>query len=799
MRVPFGWLQDFVKVDVSPEEVCDYLVMLGFSDVQVLPGEWDCLENFLTGRATKVEPHPANPKLKVVEVNVGYTSLVSVCGAPNVNLGEMYPVAMPGSKLGSGKVVETAEIGGVESQCILCSGWEAWLDDSRDELLKLDSHIAPGTRLIEALRLDDPVIEMDVTPNRGDCLGLIGIARELAAVFGKELIIPEPAVNDDGPRVGELASVEIEDTEGCPRYGAIVLEDVLVRGAPAETRARLRQAGLRPINNVVDAANMVLFETGHPLHTFDLDKLKDGRIIVRRAGRGEKITAIDDVEYKLDTEDVVIADPEGPVAIAGVIGGRDSEVGPGTKRVLIEGAFFDHAFIWRTSKRLGIASEAAYRFARVVDVGAVLYVIARTASLIQADTKCRVSKGMIDVYPNPVLPRHVLANPKRVNRLLGTSIPEQEILDYLERLGFLVSPGKDLEVVVPTRRSDVQGEADIAEEVGRLYGYDRIDLTTGHRRDSHGTYPEEALDADWVREMLIGIGLHEAVTDPTMGPEKIDFYGMASPGLVEIRNPVGIQNSVLRPSLLPGMADVLVKNERQGQEEVGFFELGRTYAKQGEGFEETVRLSVGISGISRPREWHSKPRPFDFFDLKGIVEGVCEGRGADVIFEPGNHEKLHAGRQAVIKLANSDTNSVIGYLGEMAPDVCEALGSKRRLYIAELDFQRLREAAGDSGRYRSLDRYPAVKRDLAVIVPKKIMESQVRSVILANGGSLVESVDLFDVYEGEQIPPGTKSLAYAIVFRSPERTLTEAEIDSLQKDMENALESDFGGKIRMKS
>ncbi len=799
MRVPFGWLQDFVKLDVPPEEVCDYLVMLGFSDVRVLPGEWDCLENFITGRVIKVEPHPSDANLKVVEVNVGYASLVSVCGAPNVNLGEMYPVAMPGSKLGSGRVVETAKIGGVESQCILCSGWEAWLDDEKDELLKLDSHIAPGTKLIESLRLNESIIEMDVTPNRGDCLGLIGIARELAAVFGKELIIPEPAVNEDGPRIGELASVEIEDTEGCPRYGAIVLGDVTVRGAPAEIRARLRQAGLRPINNVVDAANIVLFETGHPLHTFDLDRIKDGRIIVRRAKKGETITAIDDVEYRLVPDDVVIADPDGVVAIAGVIGSRNSEVGPATRRVLIEGAFFDHAFIWRTAKRLGIASEAAYRFSRVVDVGAVLYVLARTASLIQLDTKCNVSSGMIDVYPNPVLPRHILANPKRVNRLLGTSIPEQEILDYLERLGFMVSPGKDLEVVVPTRRTDVEGEADIAEEVGRLYGYDRIDLTSNHSRDSYGKYPDETVISRRVRDMLIGIGLNEAVTDATMGPDRIEFFGLESPELVEIRNAVGVQNSITRPSLLPGMAEVLVKNERLGQEDVGFFELGRTYSKKGEGFEEVARLAVGISGTSQPRAWHAKPRPFDFYDLKGIIEGVCEALGADIVFEPGSHEKFHAGRQAVVNLVKADNSSVIGYLGELAPDVCEVLGSKRRLYIAEIDFKQVREAVRGAGRYRSLDRYPAVKRDLAVTIPKKILESQVRSVILSNGGSLVESVKLFDVYEGEQIPSGTKSLAYAIVFRSSERTLTEAEIDSLQKDMEKALESDFGGKLRMKS
>lgn len=798
MRVPFGWLQDFVKIDVSPSEVCDHLIMLGFSDARVLPGEWDCLENFITGRATKVEPHPSDPHLKVVEVNVGYATLTSVCGAPNITLGEIYAVAMPGSRLGSDKVVETAAIAGVESHCILCSGWEAWLDDSRDELLKLDSHIAPGTKLVEALRLNEPVIEMEVTPNRGDCLGLIGVARELAAVFGKELIIPEPAMNEDGPPVGQLASVEIEDIEGCPRYGAIVLEDVVVRGAPAETRARLRMAGLRPINNVVDAANMVLFETGHPLHTFDLDTIKDSAIIVRRARKGETIVGIDGEEYKLMQDDVVIADPDGAVAIAGVIGGQSTEVSQGTKRVLIEGAFFEHTFIWRTAKRLGIDSEAAYRFSRVVDVGAVLYVLARTASIIQSDTECSISRGMIDVYPKPILPRHVLANPKRVNRLLGTSIPEQEILDYLERLGFMVSPGKDLEIVVPTRRTDVEGEADVAEEVGRLYGFDRIDLTSAHSCDSYGKYPDDALDARRVRDMLLGIGLNEAVTDAMIGPDGIELFGLGSAELAEIRNAVGVQNSIMRPSLMPGMTGVLVGNERLGQEEIGFFELGRTYAKKPEGFEETVRLAIGLSGTREPMAWHTKPRPFDFYDLKGIVEGVCEALGAEVTFEPGTLERFHPGRQARIILADKDKACDIGYLGELAPAFSEELGSKRRLYIAQLDFQKMREAAWGARRYRTLDRYPAVKRDLAVIIPKKILESQVRSAILAGGGKLVESVELFDVYEGEQIPPGTKSLAYAIVFRSPERTLTEAEIDALQKDIEAALESGFGGKIRMK-
>jgi phenylalanyl-tRNA synthetase beta chain len=799
MRVPFGWLQDFVKIDVTPEEVCDYLIMLGFADAQVLPDEWGCLENFVAGRATDVAPHPEDPHLKVVKVNVGYATLTSVCGAPTVNNGEIYALALPGATLGSGKQVETASIGGVESQCILCSGWEAWIDDSRDELLKLDGEIAPGTKLVEALRLDEPVIEMDVTPNRGDWLGLIGVARELAAVFGKELIIPEPSLSEDGPAVEDLASVEILDPEGCPRYGAIALENVEVEGAPAEMRARLRMAGLRPINSVVDAANTVLFETGHPLHAFDLDKIPDGKIIVRRAVKGEKIVAIDGNEYKLSTEDVVIADSEKPIAIAGIIGGKDTEVTAATKRVLIEGAFFNHSFIWRTSKRLGIESDAAYRFARGVDVGAVKYVIARASSLIQCEGECKVSVGMIDVYPAPEPPRHVFVNPKRVNRLLGTAIPEQELLDYLERLGFMVSPGKDLEVVVPTRRSDVGCEADIAEEIARLYGYDRIDSKTRRTCESYGTFPPDARFVNSVREDLKGMGLTEIVTDSTMGPETIKAYGLQPLDIVEIRNPVGIQNSILRPSLLPGLLDVLVSNEHRGQEDLACFELGRTYLRLGSGYQEPLTLAIGVSGPRQPRSWYSKSRTFDFYDLKGILETLAAGLGFRLDFRVGSHELLHPGRRAQVMIEGTDGKKEIGYLGELTRSVSETAGSKRRLYVAEIAMDELVERFTARRKYQELQRFPAVKRDLAVIVEKKILESQVRDVIVGRGGDLVEAAEVFDVYEGDQIPAGTKSLAYAIVLRSPERTLTEQEIDAILGRVEEALKSDLGGSIRRSS
>ena len=694
MRVPFGWLQDFVKIDVSPEEACEYLIMLGFADARVLPNEWDCLENFVAGRVIKVRTHPEDDHLKIVEVNVGYAALESVCGAPNITAGKIYAVALPGAKLVNGRAVETSEVAGVTSQCILCSGWEAWIDDSKEELLKLDADIVPGTQMRKALGLDQAVIEMDVTPNRGDCLGLIGVARELAAVFGKELNIPEPGVKSNGRPIDKLASVEIQDRAGCPRYGAAVLEDVSVANSPAEIRARLRLAGMRPINNVVDATNLVLFETGHPLHAFDLDWLTGRRIIVRRARASETLRAIDGKQYDLKPEDLVIADEEKPVALAGIIGGAGSEVTPSTKRVLIEGAFFDRSLVWSTSKRLGIESEAGYRFARVVDVGAVLYVLTRTAGILQEQTGCTVARGLIDVYPEPRPAVRVLANPKRINRLLGTSIPEQEILDYLERLGFMVTPGKDLDVLVPTRRTDVSCEADIAEEVARMYGFDRIESVISHNCRSYAGFPEEMRLRRRVRQKLIGIGLMEAVSEPMLGPETLGAFDLAGADTVEIRNPVGVQNSVLRPSLLPGMVEVLVANERRGQDAVRFFEIGKTYFRDGKEFGENNRLALGLSGTSQRRIWYGEDREVDFYDLKGILESVGELLDVHLRFEPSSRSVLRAGRTADVSIMMDGNSRRIGYLGEVAHAVAENAGSRRRLYVAEVDFDVL---AGEAG------------------------------------------------------------------------------------------------------
>lgn len=796
MRVPYRWLQDFVKIDVPPEELCQQLIMLGFSDAEVLPNEWEMLDSFVAGRVMKVEPHPAVSGLKVVDVNVGFAEHKSVCGAPNVEEGQVYPVALPGAKLGSGIVVEQAKVSDVMSECILCSGWEAWIDDSREELMVLDENAAPGSSLIEVLGLDEPVIEIEVTPNRPDCLGLIGIARELAAVYGKELLIPEPSLGDDNGENTGTARVEVLDVEGCPRYGALVCDSVEVTRSPAHVRARLRLAGLRPVNSVVDATNTVLFETGHPLHAFDLAKIEGQTVVVRRGRSGEKIKAIDGNEYDLDQDDLVIADIEKPIAIAGVVGGENSEVDFSTRRILLEGAFFDHARVRHTSKRLGVNTEASYRFERGVDVGAVLYVLARAASLIRTETKCPFYAGKIDVYPDPQPPRHILADPKRINRLLGTSIPEQEMCDYLERLGFLVSPGKELEVVVPSRRNDVESEADVAEEILRLYGYDRIGERTTVSTQSYGRIVGNLQTIARIEEVLMGMGITQVLTDSMVGPTSLEKFRVPADDAVRVRNPLGIETSFLRPTMVPGVVEVLATNLNRGSERAAVFEIGKTFAARDGGFGEKYTLTVGLCGIESEKSWHAKSREVDFFDVKGIVESLAGFLGVDITFGAADLVSLHPGRRAGVLLADEGREVAIGYVGELLPSIVEGLGLTHKVFVAEIDLGALMERVQEGVRYEKTPRFPALKRDLAVIVPRSVREADVRGLIISAGGPLLRGVDLFDVYTGGQIPEGTISLAYSVVFQSDERTLQEDEVNSLQKKIEDSIANRLGGKLR---
>ncbi|MGQ9602927.1 MAG: phenylalanine--tRNA ligase subunit beta [bacterium] len=797
MRIPFGWLQDFVKLDIPPEDLCEPLIMLGFSDAYVIPNEWDCLEGFVVGKALSVSAHPSDHRLKVVEVNLGFAKAISVCGAPNVFEGGLFAVALPGAKLASGHTVASTEIGGVKSEVVLCSGFEAWLDDSKDELLELGKELMPGTPLLEALGLDEPVIEVEVTPNRSDCLGLFGIAREVAALFGKELIKPEPAPKENGRPVEELVSVEIKDTKGCARYGAMVLEEVKVGKSMAFLRARLRLAGIRPINNVVDATNMVMFETGHPLHPFDLDKISGSKILVRRARAGEKLIGIDHKEYQLSQEDLTIADEDKPIAIAGIIGGKNTEVDGNTSTVLLEGAFFDNASIWRTAKRLGITSEASYRFARGVDIGAIPYVVTLASEIIQEMTGCRACVGRIDIYPEPRKTVYVEASPKRINKLLGVSIPDQEICELLEQLGFLILPGKELLVGVPTRRADVQCEADIAEEVARLYGYDKIPASREKCCASQGKV-SRIWEILWsIRNALTGMGLTEVVTDPMVSPDLVDQFGVNRDEMVGIINPVGIHTSALRTLLAPALIRTLTENQNKGRLGVAIFEIGKIYRRGNDGFYEAYMLGLGLAGIRNPRVWWSVETDYDFFDMKGIVEALLHSMRCDYEIKPGGPGFLHPGRKAIIVNKVGQAESEIGYIGELSPALSKKYDARGRLYLAEI----LVDALIFEEEFRkALEpiKYPGVKRDIAVVVSKNVHDADIRRIILDEAGNIVESIDTFDLYEGNQIPEGTKSLGYAIVFRSYERTLEEKEVAEIEARIEARIKADLGGFLRRK-
>ncbi len=797
MRIPYRWLQEFVKLDISPEQLCEPLIMLGFSDAQVIPNEWDCLKDFVVGKVLSVSAHPSDARLKVVEVNLGFGKATSVCGAPNVFKDGLYAVALPGAKLANGLVVTKAEIGGIKSEVVLCSGMEAWIDDSKDELLELGNDMIPGAPLVEALGLDDPVIEVEVTPNRSDCLGLFGIARELAALFGKDLIKPEPAPREDGKPIEDLVSVEVLDTQGCPRYGARVLEEVKVRGSSAHVKARLRLAGIRPINNVVDATNIVMFETGHPLHPFDLDKISSSKILVRRAKQGEKIIGIDHKEYKLSEEDLLIADKDGPIAIAGIIGGKNTEVDQNTRRVLIEGAYFDKASIWRTAKRLGITSEAAYRFARGVDIGAIPFATTLASEMIQQTTGCKVCRGRIDVFPEPKKAVYIEASPRRINRLIGISIPEQEICELLEQLGFLVSPGRELLIGVPTRRADVESEADIAEEVARLYGYDRIPASKEKCFSLQGKV-SRTWELHWfIRAALTGTGLNEVVTDTMTSPELIDLFGLDRESIVEIANPVGVHTSCMRALLSPGLIKTLIENENRGRRGGAIFEIGKIYKKMDAGYYEPYRIGVAMGGIKQELAWHSPETEYDFFDIKGTVEVLLETLSCDYEIKPGGPNFLHPGRKAVILSKAGREVSEIGFIGELSPILVKEFKARSRLYVAEIDADAL---VLEEGFRRVVEpiRFPAVKRDIAVVVSTDVLDADVRKIIIEEGGEIVESIATFDLYQGDRIPKGTKSLGYAIVFRSSQRTLEEREVAEVEARIEARIKRDLRGFLRRK-
>ena len=802
MRVPLSWLAEWIELPGDRELLLSRLTLAGLeieSEERTRPD----LSEIVVGEVLACEPHPDADRLSVCRVGLGGGEpLTIVCGAPNVGAGQKVAVARPGTRLPDGTRIRRVRIRGVESAGMICSAQELGLGEQHDGILVLDPTALPGGSLEEVLPPADTVIEVEITPNRGDWCSLLGIAREVRALFGGELRLPPV----DPPEVEEPASaavaIRVEDTAGCHRYVGRVVRDVVVGPSPAWLVHRLEAAGLRAVNNVVDVTNLVLLEFGQPLHAFDLERLADRRIEVRSARAGEKILTLDGEARELGEDDLVIADGRGPVAVAGVMGGADSEVGPETRSVLLEGAHFAPARVRRTARRLGLHTESSYRFERGVDPEGVRRAVDRAARLLAELAGGAVLRGAVEVLGDPPPRTHeILLDPRRVDRLLGTDLGGETMAAGLERLGIrtTVAPDGRLRCQPPSWRNDLHLPEDLAEEVARIHGYDRIPSTLPRGACRPARAPRRVAVAEEARDLLAAAGLIEAVTLSFYDPGDAERLRLPEDDprrcIVELENPILRDQRALRPTLVPALLRAARRNLDRQAGRVRLFEVARVFRAraQGELPEERLRAS-GVLAVAEPRGlWEPNPPPPVFFRAKGAVERLLVGLGLRARFSRAEGEPwLHPGAAAEIRVGRER----LGVVGELHPATAAAFGIDVPCAVFELDLEVAAAREPTPPQLRPVSNQPAVRRDLALLVDREVAAEELADLIRRRGGDSLISVSVFDRYEGEGVPEGRVSLAFRLVFQRPDRTLTDAEVTGAVEGIVRALEERFGAALR---
>ena len=834
MRVPLSWLGDYVEFDLGPEALAERLTLLGMEvqGIERWGGDW---QNVVIGELLSVEKHPNADRLSLTTVRIGDGEpLAVVCGATNIAAGQRVPVALPGAVLPGDRRIERTEKMGVVSNGMLCSGDELNLTGDADGILILPADAPIGVALSDLY--GDTVLDVDVKPNRGDALSLIGLAREVAALTGSAVTWPETDPVEDGPPVEERLAVEVLDPDLCPRFVGRFIEGVAIGASPDRVQMRLRAAGVRPISNVVDASNYVMIELGKPIHTYDANGVGEraGRrhIIVRRATPGERLTTLDHVERTLDPETLLIADDRGPLGIAGIMGGAESEVGDGTTEVIIESAIFDPITIRRSGQRYSLRSEASLRFEKGSEFRLARVGADRTARLIAEWAGGSVARGRVDSEPNEPPPARVAFRPTRVNRLLGTELPADEQRAVLARVGVATETADDGRVTVavatdpkpllveatgadaimatvPTWRRDIEIEADLAEEVARVHGYERVPGILPHTpMPAHRRQPLEL--RDHIRQTLAGAGLTEVVSHALVSPRLAERFtwetplpavegGSAAGGRpIIVTNPLSADHSVLRPTVIGSLVEIASTNVRRGRADVAIFEIGKGYGRDGADTREWWRLAVAACGAAEDPAWNRKTRPYDLDDAKGLIELICRRLGiATPVYEPlGGEPLLHPGRAARVTAERDGRIALAGVVGELHPTVAEEWELRgARLVVAELDVAGLGGGEPRAVQAVAPSRHPAAERDLAIIVPETMPAATIAAAIRENGGQTLASVDLFDIYRGAPLAGAEKSLAWRLAFRSADRTLTEPEIEAALAAITRAVAA-VGGRIR---
>lgn len=789
MKFPISWLNDYVDIkDVSAKDFAHALTMSG-SKVEGVENAGDEIKNVVVGKLLEVTKHQNSDHLNICQVDIGDGVVQIVTGAQNIKSGDYVPVAKHNSYLPGGVHITKGKLRGEPSNGMLCSYEELGLSKedvpyaADDGILIFPEPIAPGTDIKDVFGLDEDVVEFEITSNRPDCFSVIGLARETAVTFGRPYEIKTPVVKGSGGNVNDIAKVTVK-SDDCLRYAARVIKNVKIAESPKWLKDRLHLSGIRSINNIVDITNYVLLEYGQPMHAFNLEDLEDGEIVVRKAEDNEKITTLDGEERQLDSSMLVICDKHKPVCVAGVMGGENSEVRETSDAILFECATFDGPCVRLAAKKLGLRTEASSRYEKGLDVNNVIPALNRACELVEMLGAGEVVDGTIDVVNCEYKPTKIELRPDKINAFLGTDISRDEMVKILTSLEFKIDGDT---ITVPSFRPDVLREADVAEEVARIYGYNNIKSTPLRGETTRVIKPANQVVEEIVHNCLVAHGLYETLTFSFIGPKLIEQINTNDEKLkkaVVIKNPLGEDTSIMRTTLIPSVMSTLALNHARRNDSAKIYELANVYIPvEGEKLpDEHKNITIGMYGGC------------DFYDMKGIVEELLDAlkiKDADYVPETEN-TTFHPGRCAnLVK-----DGKKIGVFGEVHPTVSKNFGMDTRVYICELDLNTLISFYSDSVKYKQLPKYPAVSRDIAMLIDDNINVSKIEKIIKKNAGNILEGYTLFDVYKGSQIPEGKKSVAYSVTFRADDRTLTDDEISAVFDKILAGLKEQLGAELR---
>lgn len=810
MQVSIKWLKDYIDFTETPEQLADKLTMAGIPVENIIdPGEG--LEKVVTGRIEKLEPHQNSDHLQICTMNVGQKeNIIIVTGAQNVAEGQIVPVAMVGAHLPNGMKISKGKLRGVVSNGMLCSAQELKLDleklppEQKTGIFILPSDTPVGIPAKDVLGLNDVVLEFELTANRADCFSVVGLVREIAAITGNKPHFPEIKVTeDDETKLGDIFSVEIADPDLCSRFSTRMLKNVKIGPSPEWMQQRLEGAGIRSINNVVDVTNFVMIELGHPMHAYDYDQIAGHKLIARRAVEGEELHTLDDTSRKAKGEMLVIADSEKAAGLAGIMGGFETEIIDKTTTVVLESADFYGPCIRRTARACGLSSEASGRFERGIDSETTIKALDRAAQLLQEMGACTVCQGIVDVYPNPKQPAYVTFTTKQINDYLGTAISKETMLDIITSVGFEITKNENDEITVkvPSWRNDVNRMADISEEIARLYGYDKIKSTLPEGTSMQGSQSDKQTFIDKVKASLSAQGLCETISFALTNEATFDKLNIPQDDIlrqaIPIMNPLSDEYPLIRTTLFSSIFDNLSRNLARKNDNVAIFEIGTVFFPKAlpvtELPNEVVKIAGAITGRRHAHIWNQPNDTVDFYDAKGIIEELfADIRVTRYTVEAGTHYAMHPGKTALFKKGRD----VLATVGEVHPAVLSAYGISKPVYIFELDAKTVMKYMAKDFKYKALPKYPAINRDLAMLVATDINSADIEKAMTKAAGQNLVQITLFDVYTGKQVEAGKKSLAFSLTFQSNDKTLTDAEVNSAIEKIIAKLQKDFNADLR---